>query len=125
MQKINMLLVGKIKINFKMLLLVGLTTSKINISLFVDMAKIKNLLLAGMTNIKMLLFLGMTKIKMLWLVAMSNIKMLLLLGMTKIKMMKEEAGSADFVEKRRASLERYSSLINIETVRRAYETNAV
>ncbi|KAI0208323.1 Sorting nexin-2 [Lamellibrachia satsuma] len=28
-------------------------------------------------------------------------------GMTKIKMMKEEAGSADFVEKRRAALERY------------------
>jgi len=43
---------------------------------------------------------------------MPNIKMLLLLGMTKIKMMKEEAGSADFVEKRRASLERYSSLTN-------------
>ncbi|KAK2175634.1 hypothetical protein NP493_718g04003 [Ridgeia piscesae] len=30
-----------------------------------------------------------------------------IVGMTKIKMMKEEAGSADFVEKRRASLERY------------------
>ncbi len=28
-------------------------------------------------------------------------------GMTKIKMSKEEAGSADFIEKRRASLERF------------------
>jgi hypothetical protein len=28
-------------------------------------------------------------------------------GMTKVKMMKEESGSMDFVEKRRAALERY------------------
>ncbi len=30
------------------------------------------------------------------------------IGMTKIKMNKEEAGSQDFVEKRRAALERYT-----------------
>ena len=32
--------------------------------------------------------------------------LLYFLGMTKVKMSKEEAGSADFVEKRRAALER-------------------
>ena len=31
-------------------------------------------------------------------------------GMTKIKMSKEESGSADFVERRRAALERYDAL---------------
>ena len=45
-----------------------------------------------------------------------NIKLILLffvfngIGMTKIKMSKEEAGSQEFVEKRRAALERYVSI---------------
>ena len=43
-----------------------------------------------------------------------NIKLILFfvfngIGMTKIKMSKEEAGSQEFVEKRRAALERYVS----------------
>lgn len=33
-------------------------------------------------------------------------------GMTKIKMSKEESGSADFVERRRATLERYAVLFH-------------
>ena len=44
-----------------------------------------------------------------------NIKLILFfvfngIGMTKIKMSKEEAGSQEFVEKRRAALERYVSM---------------
>ena len=43
-------------------------------------------------------------------------------GMTKIKMSKEEAGSADFVEKRRASLERLVYLNELMSPQSSYET---